>query len=244
MKSVIRFSRARYWFFAFSLAIFVVGAVAYVVNGGFNLGVDFKAGIAMQFQVAPASFSLVYEGADKAELTIPAGEQALTAAGNFIITVSKLDGTKKAHPFRFVDYATIRDFTDAVAKVEGVRVTVKGDANASPKSLIPLVRPADITKASYTINISPETEKKTPIGIADIRDALAAMGAINLQTVGSKANQEFIARKEAPATPSAEFQTNAEQELVKLLGDGFGTDQVILKSTNFVGARLSQALAT
>jgi len=243
MKRVIRFSRVRYWFFALSLSMFLAGAIAYVLNGGFNLGVDFKAGISLQFQVAPASFSLVYEGPDKAELSIPAGEQALTAAGDFIITVSKLDGTKQANPFRFTDYTTIRDFTAAVAKVEGVRATIKGDPNASPKSLIPLVRTADITRSSYTINISPETEKKTPIAIADIRDALAPMGDVNLQTVGSKGNQEFIARKEAPTVPPADFQTNTEQALVKCLGDKFGADQIILKSTNFVGPRLSQALA-
>jgi preprotein translocase subunit SecF len=244
MKRVIRFSRARYWFFALSLTLFAVGIAAYVVNGGFNLGVDFKAGVDLQFQVAPASFSLIYEGANKAELTIPAGEQALTAAGNFIITVTGKDSSRQDHPFRFSDYQTIQDFTEAVAKVEGVRVTLKGNASASPKSLIPLVRPADITRIAYTINISPETEKKTPIGMAEIRDALASLGTFNLQTVGKPSSQEFIARKEAPSTLSGDFQVKMEQDVVKALGDRFGADQVIMKQTNFVGPRMSQALAS
>lgn len=58
MKRVIRFSRARYWFFAFSAALIVIGIVGYVINHGLNLGVDFKAGVSFQFQVAPASFTV------------------------------------------------------------------------------------------------------------------------------------------------------------------------------------------
>jgi hypothetical protein len=79
MKRVIRFQRTRYFFFAFSALLFAVGITFYVVNGGFNRGVDFKSGLAMQFQVAPASFSIRYGGEGAATLTVPAGEQALTA---------------------------------------------------------------------------------------------------------------------------------------------------------------------
>ena len=60
MKRVIRFSRARYWFFGFSALLILIGIVGYFVNRGLNLGVDFKAGIEFQFQVAPASFTVQY----------------------------------------------------------------------------------------------------------------------------------------------------------------------------------------
>ena len=93
MKRVIRFSRARYWFFGFSSLLILIGIAGYIVNKGLNLGVDFKAGIEFQFQVAPASFTVQYAGPDKAEISIPAGEQALTSPGDIIFTVtSSKDG--------------------------------------------------------------------------------------------------------------------------------------------------------
>ena len=73
MKRVIQFSKARYLFFAFSLLLVLIGVAGYIVNHGFNLGVDFKAGISLQFQVAPASFTVQYNGPDKAEISIPRG---------------------------------------------------------------------------------------------------------------------------------------------------------------------------
>ncbi|MBE3134616.1 MAG: hypothetical protein IMZ55_14185, partial [Acidobacteria bacterium] len=145
MKRVIRFQRTRYYFFAFSAAMFIVGALFYVLRGGFNLGVDFKAGIALQFQVAPSSFALQYTGPGKAEVTIPAGEQALTAAGDFIITVTAPDGSKQSAPFRFADYATVQALAAAVDAVADIAVEIKGEAAAPPSRLVPLTRPADIT---------------------------------------------------------------------------------------------------
>ena len=71
MKAVIRFQRTRYWFFGFSAAMFAVGILFYFLRGGFNLGVDFKAGVAMQFQVAPASFSISYGGEGSAPTGAP-----------------------------------------------------------------------------------------------------------------------------------------------------------------------------
>ena len=83
MKRVIHFQRTRYWFFAFSAVLFIVGVVFYVVNGGFNLGVDFKAGIALQFQVAPASFALQYTGPEKADDLDPRRRAGAHRGGRF-----------------------------------------------------------------------------------------------------------------------------------------------------------------
>jgi hypothetical protein len=86
------------------------------VNGGFNRGVDFKSGLSLQFQVAPASFTIRYTGAGSATISIPAGEQALTAAGDFIISLTAEDGTRTDTPFRWADYPTITAFTEALAE--------------------------------------------------------------------------------------------------------------------------------
>ena len=146
MKRVIQFSKARYLFFGFSSILIIIGIVGFIINHGFNLGVDFEAGIAFQYRVAPASFSMQYQGPDKAIVSIPAGERALTSAGNLIISItSSKDGSTKDYPFRYTDYKTVQDLADAITKVPGMTVQPKGDMTALPTQLLALPRPADIT---------------------------------------------------------------------------------------------------
>jgi preprotein translocase subunit SecF len=221
MKRVIRFQQTRYYFFAFSAAMFIVGALFYILRGGFNLGVDFKAGIALQFQVAPSSFTVQYTGPGKAEVTIPAGEQALTAAGDFIITVTGLDGAKQSAAFRFADHATVRALADAVDAVADIVVEIKGAPDAPASRLVPLTRPADITGKSFTINIMPEPGAGVQAPMVDIRSTLSSLGQFDLQAVGRPANQEFIARMEAKSE-DPDFQTRTEAAVLKLLGDKYG----------------------
>ena len=247
MKRVIRFSRARYWFFAFSAALIVIGIVGYVLNHGLNLGVDFKAGVSYQFQVAPASFSVQYSGPDKAEISIPAGEQALTAPGDIIFTVtSSQNGSKQTFAFRYASYATVKDLTDAIVKqVAGLSVEIKGDPSAPPTQLEPLPRPADITNSPYTINRAPGAGRGVQTDIAEVRALMAPLGEFSLTAVGAPVNQEFIARIPVTNVASeATFQADTQKALLGILEGKFGQGQIIMKSTDFVGARMAQSLAS
>ena len=242
MKRVIQFSRARYFFFAFSILLILIGVVGYVVNHGFNLGVDFKAGIALQFQVAPASFTVQYNGPDKAEISIPAGEEALTSAGDIIITITSVkDGSKKNFPFRYSSFASVRDLTAAVGRIPGVAVEQAGNMDAVPTQLLPLTRPQDIAGKPAYINLSPGPGRGVQTNLPDMRVTLAPMGQAELQVVGAPVNQEFITRLEAK-TEDPTFQTTTENTLRKVLEAKYGVGQVILKSTNFIGRRVAQSL--
>ncbi|MGA2764212.1 MAG: protein translocase subunit SecF [Spirochaetia bacterium] len=244
MKRVIQFSRARYLFFGFSSILVIIGIVGFIVNHGFNLGVDFEAGIAFQFQVAPSSFSVQYAGPDKAVVSIPAGEKALTSAGNIIITItSSKDGSTKDYPFRYADYRSVQDLANAVSVVPGVTVQPKGDMTAVPTQLIPLSRPADITGKPFTINLSPGPGRGAQTSIADMRATLAPLGQFELQAVGAPVNQEFMARLPASAEDPS-FQATAQSRVMGLLDAKYGADQIILKSSDFVGPQMAQSLAT
>jgi preprotein translocase subunit SecF len=244
MKRVIQFSKARYYFFAFSVLLVLIGVVGYIVNHGFNLGVDFKAGISLQFQVAPASFTVQYSGPDKAEISIPAGEEALTSAGNIIISVvSAKDGTRKDFPFRYADYHAVRDLTAAIGTVPGVTVRPVGDMNAVPTTLLPLTRPQDMAAKPVYINLAPGPGRGVTTDMAQMRATLAPLGQVELQAVGSAANQEFIARLEAKSEDPA-FQTTTENALRQVLEQKYGTGQVIMKSVDFIGRRVAQSLGT
>jgi preprotein translocase subunit SecF len=244
MKRVIQFSKARYFFFGFSLLLVLIGIGGYIANRGFNLGVDFKAGISLQFQVAPASFTVQYSGTDKAEISIPAGEEALTSAGNIIISViSARDGTRKDYPFRYADYPTVRALTAAVGAIPGVTVQQVGDMDAVPTTLLPLTRPQDLLGKPVYINLSPGPGRGVQTSMSDMRATLAPLGQVELQAVGTPASQEFIARLEAKSEDPT-FQTTTENNLKQVLEGKYGTGQVIMKSSNFIGRRVAQSLGS
>jgi preprotein translocase subunit SecF len=244
MKRVIQFSKARYFFFAFSVLLVLIGVAGYIVNRGFNLGVDFKAGIALQFQVAPASFTVQHIGPEKAEISIPAGEEALTSEGDIIITLTNTkDGSRKSYPFRYSSFASVRELTAAVAQVPGLTVQPVGNLDAVPTQLLPLTRPQDITDKPAYINLSPGPGRGVQTDLADMRSTLAPLGQLELQVVGAPINQEFMTRLEAK-TEDPNFQTTTENTLRRLLEQKYGAGQVILKSTNFIGRRVAQSLGT
>jgi preprotein translocase subunit SecF len=54
-KRVFRFIELRWFFITFSIVLISAGVVGYVVNGGFNLSVDFTSGLAQQFRIDPVA---------------------------------------------------------------------------------------------------------------------------------------------------------------------------------------------
>jgi preprotein translocase subunit SecF len=246
MKSVIRFSKSRYFFYAFSALMMLAGVAGYIINGGFNLGVDFKAGIAIQFQIAPASFTVQYAGTDKAALSIPAGEEALTSPGDIIFKLTGADGVAKSFPFTYKDYATVKDLAaDIMKKVPGVSIAVTGDAAAAPTELIPLSNPAELTATPYIINRKPGPGRGVETSIAEIRALLDTLGDVSLQQVDPVTNQEFLTRIPVKAgAAETTFQTDTQNTLRKLLEDTYGAGHVIIKSTEYSSARMAQSLAS
>ena len=219
--------------------MFIVGALFYILRGGFNLGVDFKAGIALQFQIAPSSFTLQYTGPGKAEVTIPAGEQALTAAGDFIITVTAPDGAKQSTPFRYADYATVQALADAVDAVADIAVADQGRRlTRSPRAWCR-------SPGRPTSRASPSRSTSCPSPARACRRPWPT-SARPLRRSGSSTCRPSAGRRTRSSSPAwrrratiPEFQTRTEAAVLKLLGDKYGADQVILKRTDFVGPRLS-----
>jgi preprotein translocase subunit SecF len=138
MKKAINFIGARWIFIAISLAMISAGVVGFVVNGGFNLSIDFTAGLNQQFRIDPAS---------------------------------------------------------------------------------------------------------RQVAIAEVRQALAALGRYDLQAVGNPGEQEFVVKVMADRADS-DFQTRTETRILQLLETTFGTGSVAIQASDFVGPRYSQELAT
>jgi preprotein translocase subunit SecF len=246
MKRVIQFSKVRYIFFAFSLCLFAAGVVGYIVNGGVNLGVDYRAGLAQQFQIAPASFTLQYSGTSRFEVTMPTGEQALTAPGDFIVVITDpVTGARQENAFKFSQYQTVADLLTALNAIPGMSAAAIGSASVGTLQLLPPVQSIDIAGVRYVFNAKPSSggSAAPAVAIGDIRDTLASMGKFDLQVVGAPADQKFIARFESSEANLA-FQQETQAKLTQLLGAKYGPDQILLISSAFVEPRMSQALAS
>ncbi len=244
MKRVIQFSKARYYFFAFSLLLMLSGVAGYIFNGGFNLGVDFKAGLSQQFQIAPASFSLQYSGTDKMEVTMPTGEQALTAPGDFIVALTDpVSGARQEFAYKFAQYASIQDLLGALSAVPGLTVTSIGDPTLKSSDIIPPAAIMDQAGKRYVFNSKPSAGGATPVGIGEVRQILSPLGNFDLQAVGGQSDQRFRVRVESKGT-DATFQKTTEDSIKRLLSVKYGEDQILLISSDFMQPRMSQALAS
>jgi preprotein translocase subunit SecF len=73
MKKAINFIGARWLFISFSILMITAGVVGFMVNGGFNLSIDFTAGLNQQFQIDPAA----------RQVQIAEVRQALTEMGRY-----------------------------------------------------------------------------------------------------------------------------------------------------------------
>ncbi|MFP4012403.1 MAG: protein translocase subunit SecF, partial [Spirochaetaceae bacterium] len=52
MKNVIQFTRIRFFMIALSVVVIAAGITATVMNDGFNLGIDFEAGLRQRVEIA------------------------------------------------------------------------------------------------------------------------------------------------------------------------------------------------
>jgi preprotein translocase subunit SecF len=107
------------------------------------------------------------------------------------------------------------------------------------------VRPAVIKGAEAAINLSPGPGRGVETNITEIRGLLASMGENTIQVVNPPESQEYIARFPVLNTSDeTQFQATTQAAMLKALETKFQPGQIIIKSTEFVGARMAQSLAS
>ena len=90
---------------------------------------------------------------------------------------------------------------------------------------------------SQRVEISADTE------IADVKEALIGIDALQVQTVGDPADNNYIIRVGEDESVK-NFQAEAEKQILNKLEAAFGTTSVEVLSTEFVGARLAGNLSS
>ena len=234
MKKVIKFSKAFIPCVTVSVLIVVAGLIGLGLKG-LNLGIDFQAGFIEKIAIAPSAMTLQYSGNQTVTVSQNSSEIDLVMTG--------IGGTdNKTFKFPYSQYPTIGDFATAVAAVPDVTVAVIAPATTPAKSVFPDAEvPPRLTKDAFAYHYKPANA--AAISTDDVRAVLAMYPDASVQAVGSASDRTFQIRVNDDGK-DVNASTTIRLALAKAFVDKYGADNVAVISTDFVGSRLSNNLAT
>ncbi len=231
MTRVIQFTKFRFFMIALSVIVIIAGIVGTVQQGGFNLGIDFEAGLNQRVQVAPVGMEIVYTGGDDATVNVENETLIIEIRGETGVTEQR---------FPLDRYTDIESLSAAVDSLEDFSVTLRGDGNRNSADIVTgLSFPEELGVDAVSINIR-NNDENSYIEIAKVREALAALGSPQVQVVGNPSHQEFLIRV---ADPKGNMKDRLETRVEELLEDEFGDNTVLIKRSDYVGPQFSQTLA-
>ena len=229
----INFTNMRNYMFGLSILLIIGGIVGMIVLGGFNLSIDFQAGLSQRVQIADEGFSL----------TVPetSGEITFDVNGSTVVLTLRDENGVAATSFTAAAYPTIGDLVGALQGTYGVEAALIGPASASTDSIVTgLSLPYEISAAPVYVNIA-NADSSSFITIDAMREALSSMNVAQVQVVGDDYNQEFQIRAE---TESEGAKDELEADIFALLKSQFGDHSVVIKGSDYVGPKFSAALTT
>jgi len=234
MKRVIKFSRFFVPAVIISSSLILFGLYGYFTKG-FNLGVDFQAGINQTVQLALPAANATYAGKGNAELRI--SDSAVT------VILSGAESDEKTLVFDLKTYTTIGDVAKALGGVPGIAVSVEPDAGALPSTLLVPTYEGNtyLNTTPMVIHRAPKDDSERFANIEQVRQALASLGDISVQTLQPASSQRYMIRVQDEGTDS-NFAANSRGAVKAGLESKFGADRVVVIKTDIVGARYSEAL--
>jgi preprotein translocase subunit SecF len=234
MTRVINFDKSFKITVPISLVIIISGLIG-VAAMGFNNGVDFQAGLNSDISFVPPSMGVSFTGEGTMTLAV--------AKGNATFISRAPSGDSKAYTFAFAQYPTFQALTGAFKTVPGISVDLKANG-ATDSSLLRGASQTDSQLGANPVLLHYEASGSTAIAAdtESIRSALKSFGDVSIQRVGVEGSHEFMIRLQ-DSGKDPEFSKSIVSKLTAELGKAYGTDNVLVKSSNFVGARFSQNLA-
>jgi preprotein translocase subunit SecF len=238
---LIRFSRMFLPAAVFSLILVVFGVSGYVVNKGFNLGIDFQAGLIQEIRLAPRAISITYDGPGNAVISLNATSLTVAVSGAGVQGMT--------YQYLIVDYGTVGAFAQALSQIPGVTALSAVPSSMPFKYLVLDAQSTPVLgSAAYWIHYLPRDGQA--VSIEDMRSALSGLGDVAVQVLGNPADRSFIVRMQdsSMAESVAEGKAVAAEgrfdpkNIFTALEKSFGEGEVAVTSSNFVGSRFSKNL--
>lgn len=232
MKRIVKFSSAFLPAIILSTLVVVSGIVAFVLNGGFNLGVDFQAGLMQEVQFVPRAISLSYSGRGTAQLAL--------ASNRLDIIISGTDIDKATHSFPFNAYPRLEDMADALEALEGLSIGDVEDGDVQSSWLVQSAsqnpRLGQSPTALYYLD--PEVDV---LSIEEVRAALDGIDGVAVQNLGQSNERKFMIRVIDDGSTEG-FAQKASESLSLALDKAFGEHSWAVSQSNYVGSRFSKNL--
>lgn len=234
MKRVIQFHKAFLPAALVSIALILFG-LAGLVTKGFNLGVDFQAGVNQYVQLAFPVADISYAGKGTPVLSV--SESAA------IVVFSGADVVARTASWELKTVGTVADLATAM-KAEGIDMTIRDGAGLPATLLVPTYQ------GNYTLGPQPVLVYRAAKGpievfgtIEQVRKAVETVGSVSVQNVGATDSMQYMIRvRDDGKDPS--FSAKIPGLVKQALEKTFGADKVITMRTDYVGAQFSRSLAS
>jgi preprotein translocase subunit SecF len=231
MKRIIPFSKYFIPAMILSGVLIVVGLIGFVVKGGFNLGVDFQAGLIQEIQFAPTAFQLSYNGRGNASISFNRNNLYIVISGSGIEGVT--------HEFPFSSFGTIDSLMTGFSGIDGLHAVGVAPGTTPSRLLVQSAQGnpqlgADPFVVHY---LPPDAE---PIAIEDVRETLLPLGTVSVQVLGAGPERRFMIRMEDQEIQGGE-RVSAEK-IISTLEARFGAGGVAVTRADYVGSRFSKQL--
>ncbi|GHV31640.1 protein-export membrane protein SecF [Spirochaetia bacterium] len=227
----IRFSRLFIPTAILSITLIVAGVISYAVKG-FNLGVDFQAGLIQEVQFAPTALSLTYSGRGNASVSMNRNGLDIVISGVGVEGVT--------HSFPFTTYQTMGVLSAALGQVDGLGLNTSASEGAATALLVQSAQGNPVLGAEpYILHYLPDNLPVIPI--EDVRAALSPLGTVSVQVLGADAERRFMIRMEDSEIEGGKGVP--AEKIISALEDVFGSGGVAVTRSDYVGSRFSKQLS-
>jgi len=232
MKRLIPFSKYFVPAAVISILLTVSGVVGFLLMG-FNLGVDFQAGLIQEVQFAPTAFDMTYNGPGTASISLSRTAIDIVVSGAGIDEVT--------HRFTYAAYAMQGELARALRGVEGLNVTPPASEDAQSSWLIQSAQSSPVLDARQPFVVHYLRPNLSAIRIEDVRSSLLPLGTVSVQVLGTPAERRFMIRMEDSELESGAGGIPADR-IIDALENTFGHGDVVVTRSDYVGSRFSKQL--
>ena len=236
MKRIIPFSKYFLPAAVISALLCIAGIVAFLFMG-FNLGVDFQAGLIQEIQFAPTAMRLTYNGRGNATVS-------LTRTG-LIIVISGAGIDEVTYNFPYANYRTMGDLLRGFADISGLNADLLAARDANSSWLIQSTQSdPQLGSNPYVLHyLAPGTRQ---IHIDEVRSSLLPLGPVSVQVLGEIDERRFMIRMEddklAEVSAAAGDRRAPGEIIISTLESVFGRGGVAVSRSDYVQARFARNL--
>lgn len=230
MKTNYKFSKAFLGCAILSAVIILSGIVSLLVRG-INFGIDFQPGLIEEVRIAETAMELTYKGS--ATVSIDATATALD------VVISGVGAENETRTFTYGQNPTINSLADVLNKIEGITAKVVGFGDADTYGIF--------TNNAVTARLSSDVPFRlyvasgtTDVSIDEMRDVLKDQD-VEIKLLGTEGNRSFQIRSKI--SDDSKSSQALQNSILNTLQSKFGTHNVAIIKTDFVGSSLSSSLA-